>query len=59
MAERPTLDHGAGHDLTVGELEPHMGLCADSTGTAWDFSHPLSLLLLSLLSLAVSQKINI
>ena len=32
----PTLDLGSGHDLTVHELEPHVGLCADSAETAWD-----------------------
>ena len=26
----PTLDFSSGHDLTVHELEPHVGLCADS-----------------------------
>ena len=25
-------DFGSGHDLTVGEFEPHIGLCADSWG---------------------------
>ena len=28
--EHPTVDFGSGHDLTVGEIEPHVGLCADS-----------------------------
>ena len=32
------------HDLTVGEIEPHVGLCADSAEPAWDsFSPSLSL----------------
>ena len=32
----PTLDFGLGHDLTVGELEPLIGLCADRAQPAWD-----------------------
>ena len=32
----PTLDLGSGHDLTVHELEPHVGLCADSAESAWN-----------------------
>ena len=28
--ERPTLDFGSGHDLTVREIEPRIRLCADS-----------------------------
>ena len=27
--KHPTLDFGSGHDLTVTEFEPHIGLCAD------------------------------
>ena len=38
--KRPTLDLGSGHDLTVRELEPHVGLCADSTEPAWDSVSP-------------------
>ena len=39
-----TLDFGSGHDLTVHELEPHIGLWVDSVGAAWDYlSLPLSL----------------
>ena len=29
-AERPTLDVSSGHELTVWEIEPRVGLCADS-----------------------------
>ena len=36
------------HDLLVREFEPHIGLCADSTGPAWD-CHSLSGSKLSLL----------
>ena len=32
LVECPTLDFGSGHDLTVHEFEPHVGLCADSAG---------------------------
>ena len=31
-----TLDLDSGHDLTVCELEPHIGFCAGSTKTTWD-----------------------
>ena len=34
------LDFGSGHDLTVCEIEPYVGLRADSTEPAWD-SHSL------------------
>ena len=30
LVKRPTLDFRSGHDLTVGEIEPHVRLCADS-----------------------------
>lgn len=33
---RPNIDFGSGHDLTVHEFKPHMGLCADSVEPAWD-----------------------
>ena len=32
----PTLGFGSGHDLTVHELEPRVGLCAGSSEPAWD-----------------------
>ena len=42
LVERPTLDFGPGHDLTVREFEPGVGLCADSSEPAWDpLSFPL------------------
>ena len=31
-----TLDFSSGHDFTVHEFEPHIGLCADSAQPAWD-----------------------
>ena len=30
MVKRPTLDFRSGHDLTVGEIEPHVRLCTES-----------------------------
>ena len=43
LVERPTLDFGSGHDLTVHGFEPHVGLCADSVEPAWKLSLSLSL----------------
>ena len=37
--KRPTLGFSSGHDLTVCEFEPLIGLCANSAEPAWD---PLS-----------------
>ena len=34
--EHPTLDFRSGHDLTVCESRPCVGLCADSVEPAWD-----------------------
>ena len=31
-----TLDFGSGHDLTIGEFEPHVELCTDSVEPIWD-----------------------
>ena len=36
MVERLTLDFSPGYDLTVGEFEARVGLCADSVETARD-----------------------
>ena len=33
-----TLDFGSGHDLTVREFEPLIGLCAHGAEPAWDSS---------------------
>ena len=35
-----TLDFSSGHGLMVCETEPHVGLCADSIGPAWDSLSP-------------------
>ena len=39
VVKRPTLDFGSGHDLTVCELEPRIGLCPHCSEPALD---PLS-----------------
>ena len=58
---RPALDLGSGHALTVGEIEPHVRLCAHSTGPAWDSLLPFlsaspPLMLFLSLSLSPSNK---
>ena len=40
--KRRTLDLGSGHYLMVCELEPHMGLWADSAEPTWILSSSLS-----------------
>ena len=37
LVKHLTLGFSSGHDLTVHEMEPHVGLWADSTDAAWDF----------------------
>ena len=55
-------DFGSGHDLTVREFEPHIGLCADSSepGACFRFCVSLSLSLSDpppfMLCLSLSQK---
>ena len=60
MVKGPSLDFHAGHDLTVPEFEPRVGLCMDSTEPAWDPLAPslsLSALLpLTPLSLSLKNK---
>ena len=34
--KRLALDFGSGRDLMVREMEPHVGLCADSAEPAWN-----------------------
>ena len=49
---RLTLEFGSGHDLTVPEIWPCDGLCADTVELAWDSRSPSpSPLLLCTLSL--------
>ena len=55
LAKRPTLDFSSGHELTVGEIEPHFGLCAGNTEPAWD---SLSLFSCPSLSLSLSVRLS-
>ena len=59
--KHPTLDFSSGHDLTVQELQPHIGLCADSAQSllgvlSLHLSVPLPRL--HVCALSVSLKIN-
>ena len=38
--KHPTLGFSSGHDLTVGEFEPCIGLRADNAEPAWDSLSP-------------------
>ena len=51
---------GSGHDLTVCEFEPRVGLCADSSGPGARFRFCVSLSLCpsSVHALSLSQKKN-
>ena len=58
--KHPTLDLSSAHDLMVRESEPRVGLCANSTESAWDSLTPsLSLPLPQLHMLSLSKYINI
>ena len=55
----PALDFGSRHDLTVGEFEPNVGLCANSAEPAWDPCSPLYLAPPALsLPLSLKKQIN-
>ena len=60
LVRHQTPDFHSGHDITVREFKPYVGVCADSAELAWDslspshFATPPLKLLLSL-----SLKINI
>ena len=59
--EHPALDFSSGHELTVREIEPRVGLCVDSSEPAGDSLSPsLSAppLLMCTCSLSLSLKIN-
>ena len=56
--KQQTLGIGSGYDLLVRDFEPHTGLCADSTESAWDSVSLLSLLLPHSCLLAHSLNIN-
>ena len=52
-----SLDFGSGHDLTVHEFDPHIGLCAGSVEPTWDYVSPsLSAPPPFMLCLSLSQK---
>ena len=53
--KHPTLDFSSSRDLAVRELEPGVGLCADSVEPAWGFFSP-SLSAPTLLAHALSLK---
>ena len=66
VVKRPTLGFGSGHDITVCEFEPRIGLHTDSAEPAWDslclslsvslsLSPPLSLPCLCSLSLKINR----
>ena len=57
LVKRLPFDFGSGHDLTVCEIKPHVGLHTDSMEPAWD-SLPLSLSVPPQLVLSLSLKIN-
>ena len=64
LVERPTLDFGSGHELTVPEIEPRVRLWADSRKLTWDslslsLSSPPTLTHALSLSLSLSEQINI
>ena len=52
-----TLAVGSCHHLMVHELEPHVGLCADSVEPAWDALSP-SLSLCPSPARSLSLKVN-
>ena len=58
LVKHPTLDVGSGHDLMVCELEPRVGLCADTAEPVWD-SLFLSLSLCPSLAHARSHSLSI
>ena len=64
LVKHLTVCFGSGHDLLVGKFKPHIELCANSMGPAWDslsFSLSLSLSLSPLISLPLtlpSKQIN-
>ena len=51
-------DFGSGHDLTIREFEPHVGLCVDSSEPGACFGFCVSLSLCSPLLALCLSKIN-
>ena len=58
LVKHPTLDFDSGHDLTVCDIEPCIGVCDDSMEPAWDFLSPSLSLPSPAGALSVSLKIN-
>ena len=54
--EHPTLDFSSGRDLTVGEIEPHVGLCLTARVACWGASHSLTLCPSFACDLSLSQN---
>ena len=55
-----TLDFSSGHDLTILEFEPQVGLCTNSPQPAWDSVSPsLCPSPAGTLSLSLSKYINL
>ena len=54
VVKRLALDLSSEHDLTVCEIEPRIGLCADGLEPAWDSLSPSLSLPLPPLSLSLS-----
>ena len=59
LFERSIPDFSSGHDFTIHETEPCVGLCADSMEPAWDSHLPLSLPLSHSLSVSLSLSLKI
>ena len=57
LVKRQTLGFGSGHDLTICEFEPLVGLCPGSVEPAWDSLSP-SLCPSCSCAVSVSLKIN-
>ena len=58
MTQSVKSDFGSGHDLTVREFKPHVGLWADSAEPSWDSLSLLSLCPLLPSTRAFSLKID-
>ena len=65
LVQRPTLDFNSSHNVTVREIKPRTGLCADSIEPAWDScsaslsAPPLFMLSFSLFKINKLKKIFI
>ena len=61
LVKHLTVDLSSGHDLTVREFEPHVGLCTDSSepGACFGFCLPLSLSVPPLLTLCLSVSLSL